>query len=170
MFGIDDLINTGLNLFKGALDKWGPADANVRAQIQAAHDAEVSLASQQAAQIEATKYQSEIDLLKKQVDVNLAQAASSNIFISGPRPFAMWYLPLTLVGFSGWLLYLTQEGRAIGGFFEIFFALLTFTTALYGVHTVERHRGVAPEQPDGPNVPSPTSIVKALVGGKLPRA
>jgi hypothetical protein len=170
MFGIDDAINAGLGLFKTTLDKFGPADANVKAQIQSAHDAEIFQASQQAAQLEATKYQADIELLKKQVDVNMAQAANSNLFVSGARPFAMWMFPISMIGMAGYLLFLVQLGKEIGAFFEVFFAIMGFTAALFGVHTVERHRGVAPEQPDGPNVPAATSIVKDVGEDKIPRA
>ena len=38
--------------------------------------------------------------------------------------------------------------------------MMVFAGGLFGVHTYERHKGVAPEQPDGPNVPKPFSSLK----------
>jgi hypothetical protein len=160
--GIGQAIGAAGGLFTTILNKWVP-DANAKLEMQQAHDAEVATAAQQAAQVVAQENASEIDLLKKQIDVNLAQAGNSNLFVSGPRPFAMWLLTLAVVALSFWLLYLNSQGKQIGEYFEVFFALLGFLGALFGVHSYERHKGVAPEQPDGPNVPSPTSISNTVI-------
>ena len=162
-------------LFKGIVDKIVP-DANAKLELTQAHDAEVSAAAQQAAQITANQYTADIDLLKKQLDVNLAEASNANIFVSGARPFAMWGLTVTVILLSFGLLWLVHEGKNIGEYFEVYFALVSFLMALFGVHTVERHRGVAPEQPDGPNVPRSTSVAESLlptvekIAGKFLRA
>lgn len=161
MFGIDDAVNAVGSLFKTVLDKVAP-DANAKIALQQAHDAEVSAAGQQAAQIEAAKYQSDIDLLKKQVDVNLAEASNANIFISGARPFAMWSMTITVQVLAVVILVAIWLGHAVGAFNEIFYVLVSLLCTLLGVHTIERHRGVAPEQPDGPNVPAPFSVSKAV--------
>jgi hypothetical protein len=173
MFGIDDAIGAVSGLFKTVVEKVVP-DANVKVQLQQAHDAEVAAAIQQAQQSAAQEYQADVDLLKKQLDVNIAQASNANIFVSGPRPFAMWtsgfavivVLPLAM-------LYLIYTGKNIGEFFAVYTSLMVFAGGLFGVHTYERHKGVAPEQPDGPNVPKPFSIAEkfvAGVAGTLPRA
>ena len=161
MFGIDDAVNSVGSLFKTVLDKVAP-DANAKIALQQAHDAEVSAAGQQAAQIEGAKYQSDIDLLKKQLDVNLADASNANIFISGARPFAMWSMTITVQLLAVVILVAIWLGHAVGAFNEIFYVLVSVLCTLLGVHTVERHRGVAPEQPDGPNVPAPFSVSKAV--------
>jgi ABC-type multidrug transport system fused ATPase/permease subunit len=155
------------NVFKCALDKI--PDGNEKIELQKAHDAELSAAAMQAATLSYSEKQAEIELLKKQIDVNLAQASTSNIFISGARPFATWLITFTVSGISVYLAFLTSQHKDIGAYFEVYFALLTFLGALFGIHTVERHKGVAPEQPDGPNVPSPIRP-SDFVTGKLPRA
>jgi hypothetical protein len=173
MFGIDDAVGAVGGLFKSVVEKIVP-DANVKVQLQQAHDAEVAAATQQAQQIAAQEYQADVDLLKKQLDVNIAEASNSNIFVSGPRPFAMWVSGIAvIVVLPSAMLYLIYAGKNIGEFFAVYTSLMVFAGGLFGIHTFERHKGVAPEQPDGPNVPAPFSVAEKLVegvAGKLPRA
>jgi hypothetical protein len=169
---IADAAGAVSGIFTTVLNKIVP-DANLKLQLQQAHDAEVAAAATQAAQIQSQENQAEIDLLKKQLDVDLAQAGNANLFVSGARPFAMWLLTISVVVLSFGLLYLNAIGKTIGEYFEVFFALLGFLGALFGIHTYERHKGVAPEQPDGPNVPSPSfsvtnTVVKAVEDAALP--
>jgi len=97
MFGID-AIGAVSGLFKTVVEKVVP-DADVKVQLQQAHDAEVAAATQQAQQTAAQEYQADVDLLKKQLDVNIAQASNANIFVSGPRPFAMWASGIAVIVF-----------------------------------------------------------------------
>jgi hypothetical protein len=162
MFGVDDAIGAVSGLFKTVVDKFVP-DANAKIALQQAHDAEVATASQQAAAIAAQESQADVDLLKKQLDVNIAQASNANIFISGPRPFAMWASGVAVIAVLPLaMLCLIYAGKNIGEFFAVYTSLMAFAAGLFGIHTLERHKGVAPEQPDGPNVPAPFSISRTL--------
>lgn len=176
MFGIDDAIGAVGGLFKTVLDKWVP-DANAKVELQQAHDAETAAAAQLAVQVEGQKYAADVDLLKKQLDVNIAYSSSPNKWLAGARPYAMYLFPTTVVLCSILLLWLLHEGKSIGEYFEVYFALISLTAGLFGLHSYERHKGVSPEQPDGPNVPAPYSVAATLatkaistVVGKLPRA
>src|SRR5208282_228718 len=150
------------DLFKTVLEKFAP-DANAKLALQQAHDAELSAAAQQAAGIEAGKYTADIDLLKKQLDVNLAEASNANLFISGARPFAMWSLTVVVQVLAVAFFVAVVFKHDVTAFLEVFFTLVSLLCTLLGVHTIERHRGVAPEQPDGPNVPRAVSVAESLV-------
>lgn len=148
--------------FKTVLEKWVP-DANAKVELQQAHDAETAAAAQLATQVEGQKHAADVDLLKKQLDVNIAYASSPNKWLAGARPFAMYLFPITVVICSFLLLWLIHEGKTIGEFFEVYFALVSICAGLFGLHSFERHKGVAPEQPDGPNVPSPFSVAEKVL-------
>lgn len=78
MFGIDDLIGAGLKI----LDKVIPDPvAKAEAQLKL-------LQLQQAGEFKGMEV--ELATLQTQTDINKVEAASTSVFVSGPRPFLMW--------------------------------------------------------------------------------
>ncbi len=95
----------------------------------------------------------EVSLIKMQTDINIEQAKSSNLFVSGPRPFLMW---IGGVGVAyqwilvplGSFIYTTYTGHALPVPPPVMDGnLMAMLSALMGVQivsrTAEKIKGVA---------------------------
>ena len=81
MFGIDDAIAAGSNLISTIVNKFAPDVTTVE------HDKMTQA---------LTEMQNQYSLLLAQVDVNKTEAISTNLFVSGWRPFVGWVCGISL--------------------------------------------------------------------------
>lgn len=81
MFGIDDVLTTGSNLITTIVNKFAPDATTVE------HDKMTQA---------LTELQNQYALLLAQVDVNKTEATSTNVFVSGWRPFIGWVCGISL--------------------------------------------------------------------------
>ena len=152
------------------INKFVP-DKNQAAAMVAAHEHDANQYAQQLLAMQAADHQKELDmqqaahseemeLLKAQIDVNKVQAGNSNLFVSGPRPFAQWATTVIILLGLVAVFVATCMKVDVGPFYAYFlfvggawFALLGINA---GLHTLERTQGVAPDQsPDGAPTPLP---------------
>jgi hypothetical protein len=132
-------------------------DKNAQAQLIGAHEhdkAEYALA-QLAAQKE--QYIADIELLKAQAATNTVEAGSSNLFVSGWRPFCGWAAAVTVFGGIWAGLIMLAFGHDYAGAITIILGIPNFLLlGMLGLHSYERKQGVAPDQsPSGVPTPSP---------------
>jgi hypothetical protein len=99
-------------------------------------------------EVEASKYMAEIDLLKAQSATNTAEAASSNLFVAGWRPFCGWASGITVFGGVWFGLVMLFMGKpeiptAIAMLIGIPVSVLM---GMLGLHSLDRYNGVSAEQ------------------------
>lgn len=145
------------------INKFVP-DKNQAAAIVAAHEhdradyAKALLASSDA------EHAQEIELLKAQAATNTVEAGNSNLFVSGWRAFAGWSATVTTFGGVWCGIVMLFMGKAEATMTALTLLLggipVTLLFGMLGLHTVERARGVAPDQsPDGAPTPAPPRAV-----------
>jgi hypothetical protein len=81
MFGLDDVITAGSNLITTIVNKFAPDATTVE------HDKMTQA---------LTEMSNQYSLLLAQVDVNKTEATSTNVFVSGWRPFIGWVCGISL--------------------------------------------------------------------------
>jgi hypothetical protein len=141
------------------INKFVP-DKNQAAQIVAAHEHDANQYAQQQLAIQAAAHTEEMELLKAQIDVNKVQAGNSNLFVSGPRPFAQWATTIIiLIGLES-VFVATCMKVDVQPFYAYYLLVASAWFALLGInaglHTWERTQGVAPDQSaDGRPTPLP---------------
>ena len=73
------------------------ADATERLKAQAKAEADAKALAQKVYDYAQQEKMAEIELLKAQIEANKIQASSTNIFVAGARPAAMWGCVLGLI-------------------------------------------------------------------------
>ena len=89
-------------------------------------------AQKAAAQIDQLHAQGELDIVMKQLDINLAEAKSTNWFVAGWRPFIGWSCGVGLLAhFTG--LHSFADGDTM--------LMLQVLGGLAGLRTIEKYTG-----------------------------
>jgi hypothetical protein len=152
------------------LNKFVP-DKGQRAALVAQKEKEQADYAKALLEIQAAEHQKQLDMqaaehaqqmenLKDQNEINKIQAGNSNLFVSGPRPFAQWSTTvIVLIGLLA-VFVATCMKVDVSPFWPYFLfvggAWLTLLGINAGLHTLERFNGVAPDQsPDGAPTPLP---------------
>jgi len=129
-------------------------------------------AAEAAAQREHEELMAEIDLLKAQIEANKVQASSTNIFVAGARPAAMWVCVLGLIyNFLGYpfIRWLNAMFEWTDTPPELDTNTLTWLVAgLFGLtatRTYEKHKRVATSDfrshPDDAHAPKALPVTKS---------
>lgn len=155
-------IGTAVGGFFELLNKFVP-DKNQQAALVAEKEKEQAEYALKLLDVQAGAHAQEIELLKGQTQTNTAEAANSNLFVSGWRAFAGWAATATTFG-GVWcgvvMLFLGKTGSMASELAVLLSIPTSILFGMLGLHSAERKWGVAPDQsPDGAPTPAPPRAI-----------
>lgn len=142
MFGIDDAVNAVASIGGKLIDRLWPDPA------QAAEAKLKLLEMQQTGEL--AKMTAETDLMKGQLAVDQTEAANTNVFVSGWRPFVGWvcgsafavhFIVLPLLNFA--MMEMGRKEVVLTFDMQTLLTVLLGMLGLGGMRTLEKVKGVA---------------------------